>query len=202
MNEHQIRHLRFLRNTVLPHLKEMPTIDECAIGVEIENKEEWEHFYEFGETDMACDLDIDYIVEPEVKRDRAIFNLNTYISNTRTNENPVSDKYNCGREGCLAGWYAILGKELQSDHLPFLSLTEQGQVGSYDISMLSHHFGILRTETNNLFGSLGKGIEGFPSDHFDENGEGDTSHDLNKDALEARAQYLDKLFERYSISHE
>lgn len=187
----QDERMRFLRNEVLPHLKEMPTIDQYTTHVEVEDKDLWQDREFCGDNN----LEIEYTVRASAKGDKAIFNLNTYINIARENENKISDKYNCGREGCFAGWYSLLG-----DNRAFLSLTEADEVSEYEIYKLARHFGITRDEANMLFSSLGKGIEGFPDDDFDQYGEMCTSHDLTKEALKARAEYLDELFEQYGIS--
>ena len=160
------------------------------MGCEIENVEDWEA----SGGDEDCDLDINYDIDFEQQEDKAIFNLNTYMANSRATGARITNEYDCGREGCFAGWYCMMGREKG-----FLDDHESREVALYNIQLLSRHFGIAGGEALMLFSSLGKGAEGFPSDEFDEFGQGIGKRDLNADALAARSDYLDSLFERYEI---
>jgi len=170
----------------------MPTADELAKVIEIENKEDWQDWQEYGGDD--AEMDISFNWDFERLNNQAVLNLNTYASHNRSTGELITDKYNCGREGCFAGWYYLLGKQEE-----FLNEAECKTVGSYDLHALAQHFGIRYSDSRELFSSLGKGAEGFPEDVFDEEGVACADCDITREALKARGEYLDEVFQRLGV---
>ena len=83
----------------------------------------------------------------------AILNLNEYTKGG-LNPSEVSSKYNCGREGCFAGWYTFI-----SDKYKRLSIAEQSQLEDYDEDNLAGHFGITQDDASDIFSPYGGGVE-------------------------------------------
>ena len=154
------QHRKFLYNVVVPHLEAMPTAEEVLEDARGTNLEMYT-------PSRVCAIP-----------GKAVLNLSQYVR-VADNDVPInrSNKYNCGRTGCLAGWYVMI-----SDNYDRLSDLERDDVDDYDISSLAGHFGISYQEADWLFSSLGQGIE--------------NDHDPNREALKKRANKLKSIMTR------
>lgn len=111
------QHRKFLYETVIPFIKNMPADDECYI------------------------------------EGAATLNFNTYVSeHDRHTACEITDQYNCGRKGCLAGWYLML-----SDRENRLLERERDKIDHFNVQALSTHFGIPHREASNLFSGKSPG---------------------------------------------
>lgn len=154
------QHRRFLYNVVVPHLETMPTAEEVFEDAQGTN-------HEMYTPSRVCAI-----------TGKAILNLNQYVrvANHRVPVNR-SNKYNCGRTGCFAGWYVMI-----SDSYDRLSEHERECIDEYETFDLAEHFGISHKEAGWLFGGLGQGIEKY--------------HDPNREALKKRAEKLKSIMTR------
>lgn len=121
----------------------------------------------------------------------AVLDFNEYIREPTSSETLMNRKlttqHNCGRSGCLAGWYTMLSAQDER-----LMAYDQSQIMSFSENALADHFGISVQEANELFGGTGDGIESHespdvPGDDFDDDG---YSNDLILFARGCRAEEL------------
>lgn len=139
---------------------------------------------------------------------RACFDLNSYIGirGLSGNDNAVgtriypeagaiSEKYNCGYVGCLAGWYALMSNQ-DKRLLP----DEQRRLDHFNHDLLAEHFGVTSGEIFALFGTRNCGIElvnavetGVYEDKYDANENMDSDGHSNLDCLHERAVLLDDI---------
>ncbi len=145
--------LEYLRDVVIPHCENMETI------------EHWRERY--SAAGGLCTLTV---------ASCAIFNLGTYTESNRATGKPISKHYDCGLEGCLAGWYKFL-----SDR----DLRDTEGLGNWDQDALAHHFGISNASTSALFETRGAGAER-------QNDSGYEAADTMK-ALQIRKSYLEAM---------
>jgi len=137
--------LEYLRDVVMPHVRKMPTI------------EDWNN-----DDDDTLSLD------------SAVLNFDEYQEYGRETSKPVSDAFDCGLEGCLAGWYrwlAIRDRKI-----------EDWELSDFQYDELAYHFGIDEKDAIRLFTSSGSGIETVKN----------AGHETRR-VLAARATYLDEL---------
>ncbi len=80
----EIERLKYLRDTVIPHIEGMSGI------------EEW---LEQGKRSSNSKIG-----------KRAVLNFGWYCERGRATGNSISTQYDCGLEACLAGWYSLLAK--------------------------------------------------------------------------------------------
>lgn len=109
----------------------------------------------------------------------AVCNLNHYIDDhdARTAPEEIDTEYQCGRTGCLAGWYVML-----SDRDKRFGPFERNEVAGYDNGELAEHFGLGSTsEGEALFGGMGSGAE--------------QDHTTTRQALRARKRRLREYME-------
>lgn len=158
------QHRKFLYNVVLPHLETMPTAEEALEDTRRTNPDLASATYT---SSRVCAIP-----------GKAILNLNQYVRVADHNV-PVnrSNKYNCGRTGCFAGWYVMI-----SDNYNRLSEYERSDIEDYNTGDLAEHFGISHKEAGWLFGALGQGIEKF--------------HEPSREALKKRAEKLKSIMTR------
>lgn len=173
--------LKLLRDVTIPHLRNMPKAEEFYTIIEYDG-EEFEFYGSYNGSD---------------KTNSAILNFNCYIEDNRgfkKEENlsrEISDKYDCGYEGCLAGWHFLLQEQAGAP--------ESELVKNYSVEALAEHFDISRSEAMNLFSSAGLGVEDGISlvDYTSPNGYTESfdadMHEVTSDILEERAGYLDRL---------
>lgn len=150
--ERAAQHRRYLLNRVIPHLEKMPEVDITTLS--------------FSD-----------------RKNVAVFNLDAYAENHRYDADApcaITNEYNCGREGCLAGWYLMMS--VQDERL---TGEEHRRIRGYDAEGLGEHFGLpgeAFTQGRLLFAALGSGVE--RRTRADD-------HGLNtKAALDKRKQYL------------
>ena len=136
--------LEYLQKIVMPHVASMTT---C---------EDWRNA---EEDDEGLPLNT------------AVFNLDTYIETDRKSGSPISDAYDCGYTGCLAGWYKLLAVRD--------NLIEEDILPDFDSYGLADHFDIPIEDSIRLFTTLGAGAEEAFSD--------------TEEALHARIEYLNEL---------
>ena len=190
-----LKRLIYLRDRVLPHLDGMPTIEDVVEQMSFSN---FRDDYEGIDASIEVDYDTERVETFESnrkkKQGRAILNFNTYNANHTPvgfDHLPATKRYDCSREGCLAGWYVFLREEDDQ-------MGETMGIMHYNIRALRDHFGILLGEAQLLFGSTLKGAEGLPDEIPQEDTIWSTSQmNITKLALAARAKYLDDLIEKY-----
>ncbi|MEE9383207.1 MAG: hypothetical protein V3V08_07320 [Nannocystaceae bacterium] len=143
--------LHYLRTVVIPHIEKMDRIEQWLTSA--------------GERRPNAEIG-----------GRAILNFNWYLDEDRETGKPISTDYNCGLEGCLAGWYKLLAE--RDKQIP------EGALPSYGIFTLADHFGIDSDAAEALFGGTGSGAErhGYLGHPYTTEG-----------ALEARTAYLDTI---------
>ena len=137
--------LEYLRDVVIPFVATMPT---------------WEEW-------LAPDSDL--------PSDSAVLNFGDFQDHHRATDKPISGAFECGLEGCLAGWYRWLA--IRDRRI------EDWEVADFNYNDLGEHFGISDEQAMLLFSSSGAGIE-FARD---------TKPPATRAVLAARARYLDKL---------
>jgi hypothetical protein len=121
----------------------------------------------------------------------AVLDFNEYIREPTNSETLMSreltTQYNCGRSGCLAGWYSMLSAQDER-----LESYDQSQIMSFSPGSLADHFGITIQEATELFGGTGDGMESYespdvPGNDYDDDG---YSNDLILFARASRAEEL------------
>ncbi len=191
--EMHLNRLRYLRDRVIPHLQEMPTIEDIIDQMSISH-----HSDDYCDLGAEVDYDTERVETYESNRKKkmgtAILNFNTYNANHTPlgfDHLPSTKKYDCSREGCLAGWYVFLRHEDDESGVTM-------GIGSYNIRALRQHFGILLGEAQLLFGPILKGAEGLPDEVPLEDTIWSTSQlNFTKLALRARTKYLVDLITKY-----
>ena len=181
-----LERLKFLQQTVIPFLEDMPTIDEIADT----------SISYYGE---SADFELEYNCDWTIKQGKSLLNFNSYRDNNTPigfDLLPISKKYECSREGCLAGWYVFM-KEANDPE------DDLSKIKCYSIMRLAQHFGIPTGQAMMLFGSLTQGAEGMPDDLPQEDTVWTKSQvDFTRDALEARARYLNRLIADVELDAE
>ena len=153
----EIERLKYLRDTVIPHIEGMPVIEDW-----LDENNQRKANGAIGEY--------------------AVLNFGWYCELDRATGKPVSERYDCGMEACLAGWYKLLG---QRD-----KVVGKGELEEFSPYELADHFGLLHCVVLDLFGSTGDGAER------------DSTSDT-KEILAIRKKYLDELIagaERVTIT--
>lgn len=179
--------LYYLRDVVMPYLENMPTIEDVTDHAQLSGTEH-EQGYE-------PDYELEYYAKSnglERKQGVAVLNFNAYCQNNTPlgfEQVESTEKYNCSREGCLAGWYVFM-----RDQDKTMDEAVLGRIADYSITRLAEHFNINSGAAQMLFGSLLKGCEGLPDDVDTEDTLWSTSQlNVTKIALEERQLYLDKM---------
>ena len=186
-----LERLKYLRDVVIPHLEEMPTIEDV-----VDN-----YLISVCEDEIEVDYETISNRATEIQRKKegvAILNFNTYMDNNTPagfEPLPVSKDYDCSREGCLAGWYVMMRQE--EDYKPDpeeRASLDTVRVGGYHVRALARHFGIESGQASMLFGPALRGWESTPDDFPQEDTLWRASQlNITKLALEARTQYLNNI---------
>lgn len=92
----------------------------------------------------------------------------------------ITSAYNCGRKGCLAGWYLMMSEENKR-----LDKDELQQIAGFSIFALGDHFNITEHETEGLFNQLSGGVENESGGDMDSDWDED-NHYSTKYALDLR----------------
>jgi len=186
--------LYYLRDTVFPHLENMPTIEDIADTCELRGIE-----HEYG---YDPDLELEFRGEGMGMKlqGRAVLDFNVYCQKNTPigfDQLPVTDEYNCSRQGCLAGWYMFMRDNDTEKGLDTgLEEVVRRPISGYSVTSLSIHFAIGGGQAQMLFGSLLKGAEGIPDEIDTEETLWSTSQmNVTKIALEERRQYLNRVIE-------
>lgn len=80
----------------------------------------------------------------------ALLDFDVYIFNhSRLNTDDITDEYNCGRKGCLAGWYVML-----SDRDKRINVDDRRRIQGYDLYSLANHFDLDLPTARQLFAAL------------------------------------------------
>ena len=143
----------------------------------------------------------------EVRKDDgerpAVLNFGLYEQVYSKNCNIINDEYNCGRTGCLAGWYVMMSEQDRR----FIPWDPQWtSIKQFSTHQLAKHFNISFGEAHDLFGSTGEGVEresleGMEGEE-DENGYEMTLEQVaiteltQGEILEMRADYFDHVINR------
>ncbi len=132
----------YLRNEVIPHVREMAQRQEKRMLEEIGT-------CYVDPSDLTDNLD------PEDMKP-AILNFAIYEQVYSKNCNIINDKYDCGRTGCLAGWYLMMSEQ-QRRFLPWDP--QWTSIQGFSTQNLARHFNISFNESHDIFGSTGEGAE-------------------------------------------
>lgn len=117
---------------------------------------------------------------------RAIFNLSVYQGDSRATGEPITDAYNCGMEGCVAGWYVML-----AERDGVIDAEDSEALSGWDLAELAFHFGIEHHQAAALFESRGRGAETH-DDYYIEYSDSD-SRTRTGAALASRKSYLEEM---------
>jgi hypothetical protein len=179
----------YLRNEVIPHVRKMAERQELRMLKEL----------------GTCYIDPGSLIDevPHADGDRpAVLNFGIYEQIYAKNCNIIDDEYNCGRTGCLAGWYLMMSEQDRR----FIPWDPQWlMIKSFDTRRLAQHFNISHHEALDLFGSTGEGVErelleGMEGD-YDDNGDTIGIEDIaiseltQGEILEQRADYLNHVID-------
>jgi hypothetical protein len=133
----------------------------------------------------------------------AVLDFNEYIrlpSNSSVLlDRKITDAHNCGRSGCLAGWYTMLSEQDKR-----LSANELSDIQAFSENALADHFGIEVHEATALFGGSGDGAESteardIPGDQYDDYDVGRHSNEL---ILDSRVSLAEELLEEQLDAEE
>jgi len=138
----------YLRDTVIPHVREMARLQELrmlrTIGTTYVDPSELINH-------LGCEVPDEF----EAKKP-AVLNFGLYNRTYAKNCNIINDKYDCGREACLAGWYLMMSEQ-QRRFVPWdPQWTSIKTFGTHD---LAKHFNISFSDAHDIFGSTGEGAE-------------------------------------------
>lgn len=187
----------YLRDKVIPHVREVAQRQELRMLRELGT----------AYTDPANLIDnLGHEHEEWEAEKPAALNFAVYDKIYAKNCNIINDKYDCGREGCLAGWYLMMSEQDRR----FIPWDPQWKsIARFDIGDLARHFNISKAEAHDLFGSTGEGIERQSletyEDEYDENGyemgieEIAVAELTQGEILEQRADYLNEILGPYGI---
>lgn len=176
----------YLQNEVIPHVRKMAQRQEQRMLEKLGTS------YTSPDELITCYAD---------KRETsAILNFGLYEQIYAKNCNIINDKYNCGRQGCLAGWYLMMSEQDRR----FIPWDPQWtSIKQFDTRKLARHFNISNTEAHDLFGSTGEGVERDSLEgregEYDDNGDSIGIEEIaiseltQGEILEMRADYLDHL---------
>lgn len=132
----------YLREEVIPHVREMARRQEVKM------------LHALG----TCYIDPSELVDNLDPQDEkpAVLNFGIYDQVYSKNCNIINDKYDCGRTGCLAGWYVMMSEQDRR----FIPWDPQWtSIKSFDTRALARHFNIAYEEAIDLFSSTGEGAE-------------------------------------------
>lgn len=163
--------LRYLQETVVPFIEKMPQVEDSP-----------------GSNQACFDLNA-YIgtrscLRPSMKPD-----------GRRAFPEKISDKYDCGFVGCLAGWYVMMSRQDGRIDNGVLKSLEHFQQNA-----LADHFDIEEAEVYALFGTRNCGVElinacnsGMYDDKYEANEALDNDDHSNLDCLHERVELLDDI---------
>ena len=118
--------------------------------------------------------------------DGAYLDMDSWVSQYRANDNKISCKYDCGRSGCLAGWYVMMSEENKR-----FSRTKDKP--EFEMDKLGDHFGFSTFEADLLFEGKGAGSERLEY--------GDGAGDIcTRDTIRNRVEFLESLMLSYRIT--
>lgn len=154
----------YLRDTVIPHVREMARRQENRMVQELGTCyiDPSELIDDLNRDPEGCEYDA---------KKPAVLNFGVYDKIYAKNCNIINDQYDCGREGCLAGWYVMMSEQ-QRRFQPWDP--QWTGIKKFSTHALAKHFNISFCEAHDLFGSTGEGaeresLEDFEGD-YDENG--------------------------------
>jgi hypothetical protein len=183
----------YLHNEVIPHVREMAQQQELRMLAKLG-------------TCYTDPSDLTDVVHKDDGERPAVLNFALYETIYAKNCNIINDEYNCGRTGCLAGWYKMMSEQ-QRRFVPWDP--DWLSIGSFDTRKLARHFNISQAEAHDLFGSTGEGVEreslyGMEGEE-DEDGcemsieQVATAELTQGEILEMRAGYLEEIM---GVKHE
>ena len=138
----------YLRDEVIPHVREMARLQEIRMLREVGTC-----YTDPGQ--LIDDLNRPQNEQWEAKKP-AVLNFGLYNHVYAANCNIINDKYDCGRTGCLAGWYMMMSEQ-QRRFQPWDP--QWTSILSFSTHDLARHFNISFTEAHDIFGSTGEGAE-------------------------------------------
>jgi hypothetical protein len=132
----------YLRDVVIPHVREVAKRQELMMLKTLGTSY-------IDPSELVDNLD------PEDMKP-AILNFGIYDKVYAKNCNIINDNYDCGREGCLAGWYLMMSEQ-QRRFVPWDP--QWTSIKEFGTHALAKHFNISFSESHDLFGSTGEGVE-------------------------------------------
>jgi len=140
----------YLRDVVIPHVREIAKLQEIRM------------LRTLGTAYTVPDNLIDEVQNEEDGQSEfkakhpAILDFATYDMIYEKNCNIINDKHDCGRKGCLAGWYLMMSEQDRR----FIPWDPQyTSIKGFSTHDLARHFNISHSEAMDLFGSTGEGVE-------------------------------------------
>lgn len=131
----QLDNLIYLRDTVIPHLEGMPSVEEFIA--------------------VRDNTSIPLKIRSVLSNALAVFSLDTFVSiGAFKNKDKISSTYDCGRHGCLAGWYTMMSRQDKR-----LDKRDREKLRNFSEHQLAIHFGIPNNQVTDLFDTLGDGCE-------------------------------------------
>jgi len=138
----------YLRDTVIPHVREMVKLQELrmlrTLGTTYINPDEL-----IGH--LGCEVQ-----DESEPRKPAILNFALYEQTYAKNCNIINNQYDCGRTGCLAGWYMMMSEQ-QRRFVPWDP--QWTSIKRFRLHDLAKHFNISFDDAHDIFGSTGEGAE-------------------------------------------
>jgi len=138
----------YLRDTVIPHVREVAKRQEIRMLRELGTAY-------IDPSELVDNLDCEEEGAYDAEKP-AILNFGIYDKVYSKNCNIINDEYNCGREGCLAGWYLMMSEQ-QRRFQPWDP--QWTSIQGFSTHDLAKHFNISFHDAHELFGSTGEGVE-------------------------------------------
>lgn len=155
LTRRQKTNVKFLHEKVFPHMQNMPTVEE----------------YEALECDGTGD-------------DVAYLDLDSWTSQYRANGNKITCAYDCGKSGCVAGWYVMMSDERRR-------FAKTDDKPKFEMAELGDHFGFSTFEADLLFEGKGQGSERLDY--------GDNCDIDSRDTIVNRKEFLECLMIQYGL---
>lgn len=138
----KLQNREYLRDEVIPHVREMAKRQEISMLKAL----------------GTCYIDPSELIDDLDPEDTkpAVLNFGIYDQVYSKNCNIINDEYNCGRTGCLAGWYVMMSEQ-QRRFQPWDP--QWTGIKQFSTHSLAKHFNISFSDAHDLFGSTGEGVE-------------------------------------------
>ncbi len=139
----------YLRDVVIPHVREMAKRQEIRMLRELGTAY-------IDPSELVDEVERDPEICTYEAKKPAVLNFGIYDQVYSKNCNIINDKFDCGRTGCLAGWYLMMSEQ-QRRFQPWDP--EWTMIKGFNTHDLAKHFNISFRDSHDLFGSTGEGVE-------------------------------------------